>query len=557
MTRSLVPVAILLVSTVVPWTHAAESPVSVYETDLEPTAHGRIDELVFGRLQQLGITPARVCSDGVFIRRVYLDLLGTLPTADEARQFLCDSDPDKRRQLIDRLLEREEYADYWAMRWCDLLRVKSEFPIKLWPNAVQAYHGWIRACVRDNVPYDRFVRDMLTSSGSNFRDPQVNFYRAVQSREPQAIAQAVALSFMGVRPERWAPQLWSGLAPFFSQIAYKPTVEWKEEIVMFDLEQARSQQASESLRAAAFPDSATVQLAPGEDPRAAFADWLVSPKNPWFTRNIVNRVWFWLMGRGVVHPADDICPDNPPANPELLSYLEQDLIAARYDLKHLYRAILNSTTYQLSCVPRSDDPRAAVHFAYCPLRRLEAEVLIDAVCQITGTTEQYSSIIPEPYTFMPETQRAVALADASITSPFLEKFGRSSRDTGLESDRNNHPNAAQRLHLLNSSHVRRKLETSHPLRALLEPTPELDESINKTLVLLAPNPIITKIVALAQSDPKEPQIIREIYLTTLSRMPTHEELQIAEAHLNATWGDEGWRDLIWALINIPEFCYRH
>ena len=175
---------------------------------------------------------------------------------------------------------------------------QSEFPIKLWPNAVQAYHRWIRTAIRENMPYDHFVREMLTGSGSNFRDPQVNFYRAVQSREPQAIAQAVALSFMGVRPETWPEQRWSGMAAFFSQIAYKPTVEWKEEIVLFDLEKARSQSGMESLRAAAFPDGAPVQFVPGEDPRKVFADWLVGPQNPWFTRNVVNRVWFWLLGRG-------------------------------------------------------------------------------------------------------------------------------------------------------------------------------------------------------------------------------------------------------------------
>ena len=471
MMRSLAVVLILAVATAVPGRTEAGSPASAFEGDTDPTARGRIDELVLGRLKQLGITPARVCSDGVFVRRAYLDVIGTLPTADESQQFLQDSDPDKRRKLIDRLLERDEFADYWAMKWCDLLRVKSEFPIKLWPNAVQAYHRWIHTAIKENMPYDRFVREMLTGSGSNFRDPQVNFYRAVQSREPQAIAQAVALSFMGVRPESWPQQRWSGMAAFFSQIAYKPTVEWKEEIILFDLEKARSQPGMESLRAAAFPDSAPVRLAPGEDPRKAFADWLVSPQNPWFTRNVVNRVWFWLLGRGIIHPADDIRPDNAPANPELLAFLEQDLIAARYDLKHLYRQILNSTTYQLSCVPRSDDPRAEANFAHCPLRRLEAEVLIDALCQVTGTTEQYSSIIPEPYTFMPEDQRAVALADASITSPFLEKFGRSSRDTGLESDRNNRPTAAQRLHMLNSSHVRQKMETSPKLRDLLSPSP--------------------------------------------------------------------------------------
>ncbi len=524
---NLAVVLVLVAATAVQEQAAAESATSAFEGDADPAAHGRIDELVFDRLKQLGLTPARACSDGVFVRRAYLDVIGTLPTAEEAAQFLKDSDPDKRRQLIDGLLEREEFADYWAMKWCDLLRVKSEFPIKLWPNAVQAYHHWIHTSIRENMPYDRFVREMLTGSGSNFRDPQVNFYRAVQSREPQAIAQAVALSFMGVRPESWPKDRWSGMAAFFSQIAYKPTVEWKEEIVLFDLAKARSQPGVESLRAAAFPDATPVRLAPGEDPRRAFADWLVSPTNPWFTRNVVNRVWFWLLGRGMIHPADDIRPDNPSAHPELLAYLEQDLIAARYDLKHLYRQILNSTTYQLSCVPRSDDPRGEAHFAYYPLRRLEAEVLIDALCQITGTTEQYSSIIPEPYTHMPEDQRAVALADASISSPFLEKFGRSSRDTGLESDRNNRPTAAQRLHLLNSSHVRRKMETSPKLRALLG------------------------------SDPKRPENIVEIYLTILSRMPTEAELEIAKTHVKETWAEGGPRDLFWALINSPEFGYRH
>jgi len=527
MNRSLAVILVLVAAAAVQEQAEAGSPISAFEGDTDPTARGRIDELVLGRLKQLGITPARVCSDGVFVRRAYLDVIGILPTAEEAAQFLKDSDPDKRRKLIDRLLEREEFADYWAMKWCDLLRVKSEFPIKLWPNAVQAYHHWIHTSIRENVPYDRFVREMLTGSGSNFRYPQVNFYRAVQSREPQAVAQAVALSFMGVRPESWPQERWSGMAAFFSQIAYKPTIEWKEEIILFDLEKARSPAGMESLRTAAFPDTTPVRLAPGEDPRRAFADWLISPKNPWFTRNVVNRVWFWLLGRGIIHPADDIRPDNPPVNPELLAFLEQDLIAARYDLKHLCRQILNSTTYQLSCVPRSEDPRGEANFAYCSLRRLEAEVLIDALCQITGTTERYSSIIPEPYTFMPEDQRAVALADASITSPFLEKFGRSSRDTGLESDRNNRPTAAQRLHMLNSSHVRRKMETSPKLRALLG------------------------------SDPKRPENIVEIYLTILSRMPTEEELQIAETHVKETWAEGGPRDLFWALINSPEFCFRH
>ena len=182
----------------------------------------------------------------------------------------------------------------------------------------------------------------------------------------------------------------------------------------------------------------------------------------------MNRVWSWLLGRGIIHEPDDIRPDNPPSNPELLAYLERELVAAHYDLKHIFRLILNSNTYQLSSIPETDHPQGDANFSHYLPRRLEAEVLIDAICQITGTTEKYSSPIPEPFTFIPENQRSIELADGSISSSFLEMFGRPARDTGLESERNNRPTAAQQLHLLNSSHIRRKIEQSPKLRELLQ-----------------------------------------------------------------------------------------
>ena len=236
---------------------------------------------------------------------MYLDVIGTLPTPEEASQFLADQDPDKRAALIDRLLERNEFADYWAMKWSDLLRVKSEFPINLWPNAVQAYYRWIHTSIAENLPYDRFVRQLLVSSGSNFRVPEVNFYRAVQSKEPQTIAQAVALTFMGARAGNWPKARLDGMAAFFSQIGYKSTAEWKEEIVYFD-----PQKAAPGGRRV-FPDGQPARLAPGQDPREVFANWLLAPENPWFARNIVNRIWYWLLGRGIIHEPDDIRPDNP------------------------------------------------------------------------------------------------------------------------------------------------------------------------------------------------------------------------------------------------------
>ena len=486
-----------------------------------------VDGLVFGRLAQLGIEPARLCSDAVFVRRVYIDVLGTLPSAAEAQQFLQDQTPEKRRVLIDRLLDRDEFADYWAMKWSDLLRVKAEFPVNLWPAAAEAYHHWIRAAIRENLPYDKFARALLTSSGSNFRVPPVNFYRAVERRDPAGIAQAVALSLMGTRAEKWPAARLSGMAGFFSRVGYKSTAEWKEEIIFFDPGKAPA--GGDAAGPAVFPDGTAVRLQPDRDPREVFADWLIDPKNPWFTRNVANRIWCWLLGRGIVNEPDDIRPDNPPANPELLALLERELIAAHYDLKHLYRLILNSETYQLSCIPRTNDPAGAVNFAYYPLRRLDAEVLIDALNEITGGTENFTSAIPEPYTFMPAGQRAVALPDGSITSAFLEMFGRPSRDTGLESERANRSTAMQRLQLLNSSVIQQKLEQGPKLRALLR----------------------------SAGSPRE--VVDSLYLTILSRHPTPGERDAIRAYTEsgAARGREAALDLAWALINSAEFLYRH
>ena len=495
-----------------------------FESAAPLSTESPIDARVFDRLKRLDIQPAKLSSDAVFLRRAFLDVTGTLPTAGEAAQFLADPDPAKRAALIDRLLDRGEFADYWAMKWCDLLRVKAEFPINLWPNAAQAYHHWIRASIRDNRSYDRFVRDLLTSSGSNFRDAPVNFYRAMQSREPAAIAQTVALTFMGTRAENWPAGRLAAMAGFFSQIGYKETGEWKEEIVYY-----KPRPAGSPAPPAAFPDGTPARLTPGGDPRAVFADWLITPQNPWFARNAVNRVWSWLLGRGMVHEADDIRPDNPPANPELLAFLEQEFVASHYNLKSLYRLILNSQTYQLSSIPRSVRAEAAANFAYYPLRRLDAEVLADAICEATGTTETYTSAIPEPATLIPEGQRAIALPDGSITSAFLELFGRPPRDTGLEAERNNRLTAAQQLHMLNASHVERKIEQSPQFQRLIRDSKGGQE------------------------------LFTSLYLTILSRPPTAEELQTVNAYGKSCGlkPREAVNDLAWALMNSAEFLYRH
>jgi hypothetical protein len=486
-------------------------------------ANNTIDTILMDALARKNTEPANLCSDGVFIRRVYLDVTGTLPQAEDVRKFIENPRADKRTSLISTLLKQKEFAEFAALKWCDLLRVKAEFPINLWPNAVQAYHRWIQDAIADNMPYDQFARELLTSSGSNFRVPQVNFYRAIQGHEPSSIASAAALTFMGTRFENWPESQRSGMEVFFSRVGYKSTAEWKEEIVYLNPEPA-------DVLKAVFPDGTAVTIEPGQDPRNVFADWLITPENPWFARNIVNRIWSWLLGRGIIHEPDDIRPDTPPVYPELLAYLEKELAESKYDLRHIYTLILNSRTYQQSCIPHADSVDAEKWFACYPVRQLEAEVLVDALCQISGTHESYSSPIPEPFTFIPEEERTIDLADGSITSQFLEMFGRPSRDTGLESERNTQPTEDQRRHMLNSTHIQNKITNGWRFRNLIR-----------------------------TARGNRQKLADSLYLAILSRYPTDKEREAVAGYFQneGMTPEQAAIDLAWALINSKEFLYKH
>ncbi|MBX7208290.1 MAG: DUF1549 and DUF1553 domain-containing protein [Verrucomicrobiaceae bacterium] len=542
---------------------AATPEPPLYESTAPAKAECEIDRLVVAKLKPLGVQQV-LCSDAVFLRRVFLDVIGTLPTAAEARAFLEDTKPGKRSALIDQLLQRDEFAVYWAMKWSDLLRIKAEFPINLWPNAAQAYHHWVLASLEDNKPYDEFARELLTSSGSNFRVGPVNFYRAMQSRTPEGIASTVALTFMGVRTDGWQPEKLAGMAQFFAQTGYKPTSEWKEEYVFWDpigthtlagniapgkasideIGKPASAPTSDATSVnaageAVFPDGKKAKLTQDRDPREVFADWLITPKNPWFTRNISNRVWSWLLGRGIIHAPDDLRENNPPSNPELLAFLEGELVKAKYDLKHLYRLILNSNAYQSSSLLRDTKPEAQAQFARYPLRRLDAELIIDAINKITATTELYTSAIPEPFTYIPQGEPAMSIGDGSITSPFLSLFGRSARATGMEDERSNKFIAPQWLHLLNSSQIQKKLEMGSGI---------------KDIIMMRRGPTHT---------------LEELYLTILSRMPTQAETENAMSYGEPPTGvnkagkprtgkrTEDWIDIAWSLLNSSEFLFRH
>ncbi|MCE1195087.1 DUF1549 and DUF1553 domain-containing protein [bacterium] len=508
--------------------HAAGA-ASPYEAAAWPISANAVDREVEKSLKGAGLALRAPTSDAVFIRRVYLDALGAMPAAAETKAFLADPDPGKRAALVAKLLEREEFVDYLSLKWGDLLRIKSEFPSNLWPNAVQAYNRWIRDAIASNKPYDRFVAELLTSSGSNFRDPPVNFFRAIPGRDPASIAGAVSLAFLGARYDAWPKEIRQSMAAFFSRVAYKKTLEWKEEIVYPD---PRPLDATGGDVRLTLPDGTAAIVPDGTDPRKIFAAWLTGPGKTMLARAFVNRAWYWLMGTGIVEPADDIRPGNPPASPGTLNLLADEFIASGFNVKKLYALILTSRTYQQSSLPAPGEGAtpAPAGFARYAIRRLDAEVIIDALCRIGGSGERYSSPIPEPFTYIPPAQRTIALADGSITSPFLVKFGRPARDTGLESERNNHPTAEQVLYLLNSTDVKKRIDASPLLSAAYNmPTAKRDDQI------------------------------KAIYLELLSRPPTAAETAKAREYF-ATPGlasRQAAADLAWALVNGKEFLYRH
>lgn len=484
-----------------------------------------LDSLVESSLKKANLTTSAVCPDEVFVRRLSLDITGKQPSSDEARIFIGKSDPEKRRKQIDSLMHTDSFVDYQVLKWGDLLRCKSEFPSNLWPNAVQAYSRWMKESIRDNVPYDQFVRDLLISSGSNFRSPEVNFYRAFQQRDPKNIAESFALIFLGMRPstefgDRKVP---GDLGPFFSQLKYKKSDEWKEEFVYIDKD------LSPKFSTITMPDAEKVELKDKTDLRLSLVDWLTNKRNPYFAKVMVNRIWFWLMGRGIVNEPDDFRDSNPPSDPVLMSFLENEFKIHNYDIRYMFRLILNSKTYQRSSVVNQSSHVDEKLFSAYSIRRLTAEQLIDAICDITGVNEIYWSRVPEPFTFLPKDTRAVQLEDGTISTPVLEMFGRPSRDISYESDRNNKLTMKQVLFLLNSTQITDKINKSEKLRRLTD-----------------------------RFESKE-KLIGEIYLLVLNRFPLPSETSTI-----LTWFSENKKDkyqntsdLVWALVNTKEFLFNH
>ncbi len=479
-------------------------------------ATNKIDILIEQKIKAEGLSLSELCDDYTFLRRASLTLTGRIPESEKVNKFANSKNPNKREELVKELIESDFWVDYQVLKWGDLLRIKAEFPSNILPNGVQAYNRWLREQFAPNVPYDKMVYNLITSTGSNFRSPAVNFFRAFQTRTPEAIAENIAILFTG---ERTTPQ---GFSHFFTQLKYKNTNEWKEEIVYVDLD------IKASVDKVTMPDNKVLALEHGKDYRKEFAQWLTSEQNPLFARVMANRVWFWLMGRGVIDPVDDITPQSKASNQALLDFLEEEFISSGFDIKALFYLIASSDAFGRSSKSVGDTQKGAVHFAYYPTIRLGSEQLLDALGDITGSFDRYISRTPEPYSYYPADIRAVQLGDGSVTSPQIELFGRPSRDVSLESDRNNNLNSKQVLYLLNSAAILRKISTSDNIKQIVKDYPQRKD------------------------------LITQSYLLTVSREPSQAEIDfIIKSSEHVTNNQEFCGNVIWALINTTEFLFNH
>lgn len=494
------------------------------------TPNNFIDEKLLVKWKDLGLAPSPLCSDEEFFRRVHLDAIGSLPPPEDVRGFLADKSPDKRKKVIDRLVEHPEFIDFWASKWGDLLRINRDF---LQDRGMWSFHNWVRASLRDRKPVDEMVREIITAEGSTFTEGPANFYMV--ARTPSDWAETASQVFLGVRItcakchhhpfEKWSQDDYYGMAAFFSRLGTKGSQEFglfgREQVVYL---KATGEQNHPRKGGVVPPHP--LDGPPMNDPidrRVKLAEWMTSPANPFFARNIVNRFWGYLMGRGLVEPLDDMRATNPASNPELLDALAKDFVASKFDLRHLLKTIMNSRAYQLASVstPVNKEDASNIHYTRYSVRRLSAEQLADALDFATGTQEKYTGL--------PLGTRAIQLPDTRVKSFLLDVFGRPSRQIVCECERTTQPNIAQALHLLNGDFLNKKLSAA---------TGRLEKMIK------------------AKKQPA--QIVEELYLVTLSRLPRREETDRAVHWMSrAPNSREGAQDLLWALVNSREFLFNH
>lgn len=506
-----------------------------------------IDELVLAKLQSLQTNPSAASDDATFIRRATLDAIGLLPTADEARQFVADASPEKRERLIERLLARPEFAEHWALKWADLLRTEEKV---LDAKGVDLFYTWIRDWIAAGKPLNQFVRELVSARGSTYENPPANFYRA--NRDPLTRGETAARLFLGVRLQCarchnhpydvWTQDDYYSWAAVFGRIDYqvlsnkrrdkldKHEFNGEQVVLIKDSGEVKNPRTGGDAQPR-FLGGYSPPMHPAEDRLAPLADWLASADNPAFVRSQANFVWYHLLGRGIVEPIDDFRVTNPPSNPALLSALADDFAASGFDLRHLVRTIMTSRTYQLSAEPNETNSEDEANFARATVRRLPAELLLDAQFQAIGTTLDFNGY--------PEGTRAGQIRGTirirsrdkrpASADRFLKTFGKPERLLACECERSNETTLKQAFTLIG------------------------DEGLNDLL-----GDHDNRLAALARSELPPGDIAAELYWSALSRAPSSEELSAAESLLSSS--DDRFaalQDLAWALLNSKEFIFRH
>jgi hypothetical protein len=504
-----------------------EVPAEVYE---RLPRKNFIDELVWSKLKSLSITPSEPCDDATFLRRVYCDLIGRLPTPEEVRAFLADSSSEKREKLVDALLRRPEYADFWANKWADLLRPN---PYRVGIKAVFNYDQFIRDSFRQNKPYDQFVRELLTAQGSTWKNGAAVLFR--DRRTPDEITPLASQLFLGVRLEcakchhhpfeKWGQDDFYSFAAYFARLDHKgtglsPPISGGEEIVLVGKRGEVKHPVTQAVMSPRPLFGAAPPVDENGDPRASLAAWMTSPENDYFAQVIANRIWADLMGRGLVEPVDDLRATNPPSNAPLLAALGKYLREKKFDLKKLLRAIATSHVYSLSTRPTERNVSDTRNYSRRYRTRLRAEVLADALTDIT--------LVPEKFDAMPAGSRATQLWTHRIDSTFLDTFGRPDPNQDPPCERMADGSVTQSLHLMNAPDLFRRVTSDEGRSAKL-----------------------------AASEMPPEKIVEELYLLCYGRLPDADEIALGLQVLAAAGATrrQATEDLLWALINTPEFVF--
>ena len=484
-----------------------------------------IDHLVAAKLNKLRIAPSGLCDDETYLRRVFLDIVGLPPTVEEFEQFMSSTDPEKRARLVDELLERKEFSEIWVNKWAEILQVKTSNQVSA--KSMVLYYSWLVDKVAKNTPMDQMVQELIGASGGTFKNAATNYYQEV--RQNLQLAENAAQVFMGMRIQcaqchnhpfdRWTQNDYYGFAAFFAQIGRKRGEDYRETIVFNSGGGEVRHPVSKDVMKPKFLGG-DVPDVNGKDRRVVLAEWLASPKNPWFATSFANRVWAHFMGIGIVEPVDDFRVSNPASNPELLAALGQRFTDSKYDLKTLVRDICNSRTYQRTTGRNESNTSDERNFAHANLRRIKAETLLDAISAVTNTKDKFQGL--------PLGARAVQIADGQRSTYFLRTFGRATRETVCSCEVKMEPTLSQALHLLNGDTTNAKIRASDVIPTLLK----------------------------TKKFPEE-RII-ELYIRTLSRRPTNEELDKLRPVLGEGSNEkQALEDIFWALLNSREFLFNH